>query len=260
MKDFITRHKKPLMIAASALIWLAVWQLLAYLIGEQLFLAAPRTVFAKLLELASQPEFYAAVGSTLLRICGGFAAALLVGTLLALAASKSEFVRTLLYVPMTLIKSTPVASFIILALILVGSQNLALLIGFLMSAPLFYSNVLAGIKSVDPARFEAADVFGMSPDDRFRFIYLPYVAPHFISACSVGLGLCWKAGIAAEVIGLTVGSVGEKLYESKIYLDTAQLFAYTFVIVLLSILFERLLMALLRAVERKLLEDPYQHK
>ena len=58
--------------------------------------------------------------------------------------------------------------------------------------------------------------------------------------------MSWKAGVAAEVIGVVGGSIGEKLYEAKIYLQTGDLLAWTVVIVALSALFERAVLALLR--------------
>ena len=140
----------------------------------------------------------------------------------------------------------------VLALLAVGSKNLAALIAFLMVFPVFYTSLLSGMKSVDKERFEAAEVFGMLRRDRFRFIYLPYVAPHLKSACQVGMGLSWKAGISAEVIGITSGSIGGKLYESKLFLETAELLAYTLVVVLLSLLLEKLLALLICATEKAL--------
>ena len=72
----------------------------------------------------------------------------------------------------------------------------------------------------------------------------------------MALGICWKSGVAAEVIGLPDGSIGDALYRAKITLSTGELFAWTFVIILLSAGFEKLLLALLdKAVARVLGED-----
>ena len=150
------------------------------------------------------------------------------------------------------VKAAPVASFVVLALLLVGSKNLSVLISFLMVLPVFYTNILTGLSSVEPERFEAADVFGMLRRDRFRFIYLPYVTPFALSACEVGIGIAWKAGVSAEVIGIAAGSIGEKIYEAKLYLDTAQLFAYTLVVILISLFFEWLAKKLLLWVAKKM--------
>ena len=133
----------------------------------------------------------------------------------------------------------------ICCLVWVPSRNLSVVISFLMVAPIVYQNVLGGISNMDHKLTEMADVFQVPFARRLRYLYLPQVAPFFRSACAVGLGLCWKSGVAAEVIGLPDGSIGERLYEAKVYLDTPDLFAWTLVIVLVSIAFEKLFLFLL---------------
>ena len=88
-------------------------------------------------------------------------------------------------------------------------------------------------------------------DRQLRGIYLPAVLPYFRSAVSLGLGLCWKSGAAAEVIGLPAGSIGEALYTAKVYFQTGDLFAWTAVIVTVSVIFERLFLRLVDAAVRK---------
>ena len=60
------------------------------------------------------------------------------------------------------------------------------------------------------------------------------------------MALAWKAGIAAELIGVPAASLGEMLYHSKINFNTLDLFAWTVIIVLLSIGFEKLFISLLK--------------
>lgn len=223
--------------------------------NEQIFIASPLSVFERLLELMRTRDFYDSVLRTMGLICLGFALAAVLGSALGWLGCKSRAAKTLLSPIMGVIKATPVASFIILAFILVGSRRLSALIAFLMVLPVFYSNVLTALESLPARRFEAADVFGMLPRDRFRFIYLPGLAPYFLSASGIGLGMAWKSGVAAEVIGLAAGSIGRRLYEAKLNLDTAGLFAYTLVVVLLSLALEKLLRLLLERLESRLLKS-----
>jgi NitT/TauT family transport system permease protein len=137
------------------------------------------------------------------------------------------------------IKSVPVASFIILCLIWLSSKSLSIFIGFLMVLPIVYTNMLHGIKSTDTKLLEMATLFRVGWGKKLKYIYLPHLKPYILSACSVSIGLAWKAGIAAEVIGIPDGSIGERLYEAKVYLSTADLFAWTAVIVVISVIFEK---------------------
>ena len=246
------KYKKILATGASIVFWLVLWEAAARLVAERLFLASPIQVLQCLYGLLGTRQFYETVGFSLLRIGEGFLIAAVIGSALAYAAYKLRLVKTLLKPLMGAVKAAPVASFVVLALLLVGSKNLSVLISFLMVLPVFYTNILTGLSSVEPERFEAADVFGMLRRDRFRFIYLPYVTPFALSACEVGIGIAWKAGVSAEVIGIAAGSIGEKIYEAKLYLDTAQLFAYTLVVILISLFFEWLAKKLLLWVAKKM--------
>ena len=181
--------------------------------------------------------------------------ALLIGVALAAVSSRVLVVRSLLEPITSVIKATPVASFIILAIIWFGSKNLAIFISFLMVFPVIYLNVLKGIESTDVKLLEMARVYRFSPLRVLLYIYLPEVMPFFVSACSIALGLCWKSGVAAEVIGITTGSIGENLYRAKLYFETGELLAWTAVIIAVSTVFEKLFMLALKkawgALERR---------
>ena len=243
-------------LPAAVVFWLAVWQAAAMLIGQEVFLVSPLQAAAVLVQLLPQADFWQRVLFSTGRILLGFVLGALVSVLLAVAAERSTWVETLLAPVMQLVKATPVASFIILALVWVSGSSLSVLISFLMVLPVLYGAVRTGIESADGQLLEMARVFRLSPGRRLRAIWLPAVLPAFRQGCSVALGVCWKSGVAAEVIGLPDGSIGDALYRAKITLSTGELFAWTFVIILLSAGFEKLFLALLdRAVAHVLGEE-----
>ena len=250
MKKQKKSRKKQLI---SILFWLAVWQAAAILIGQEVFLVSPVQALVMLVELLPQAEFWQRVAFSTGRILLGFLLGAVSSVLLAVAAEKSDWVEALLSPVMQLVKATPVASFIILALVWVSGSSLSVLISFLMVLPVLYGAVRTGIESVDVQLLEMAKVFRLPLGKRLRAIWLPEVLPAFRQGCSVALGICWKSGVAAEVIGLPDGSIGDALYRAKITLSTGELFAWTFVIIVLSNVFEKLFMALLdRAVKNAL--------
>lgn len=229
----------------AVLVWLLVWQLGAMAIDQKIILVSPIEVLVRLAELLPTLDFWQTIGYSLLRITLGFLLGVAAGTVFAALSARFRRIEELLAPALLAIRSIPVASFIILALILFSSRNLAVLISFLIVLPIVYSNILSGIRAADRELLEMAQVFRIPAARRLRYVYLPQVMPYFQSACGSALGLSWKSGIAAEVIGMPDGSIGEQLQQAKLYLDTPDLFCWTLVIVLVSLAFEKVFLALL---------------
>ena len=242
-----TENKKYTGIRILAvLFWIAVWQIASMWLGQEILLASPVSVIRRLFELIFTCDFWHSAGFSFGRIVLGFSMALILGILLAVLAFLSRTVEILVNPVLTAVKSTPVASFIILCLIWIPSRNLSVFISFLMVLPVIYTNILEGIRQTDRQILEMAKVFQVSMGRQIRYIYVSQILPYFVSACRLSLGMCWKAGVAAEVIGVPKGSIGEKLYNAKIYLETPDLFAWTIVIIVISFVFEKCFLWLVR--------------
>lgn len=232
--------------------WLLVWQLAATAIGRDILLVSPLRVLTRLGELVLLPDFWLSILHSLVRIGGGFLLGVAAAVALALLSARFKRMGEMIAPLMLAVKSVPVASFIILALVWVSSKHLAVLIVFLMVLPVIYANVLDGIHRLDAKLTEMARVFRVPPLRRALKVYLPQVLPGFLTGCRLALGLCWKAGVAAEVIGMPRGSIGERLQQAKVYLDTPDLFAWTVVILVLSRVFEALTLRLFDWIGRRL--------
>ena len=237
--DRLAKIKKITIKAAVAALWLVLWQLVCYIVNMELLVASPLKVLRRLGELSVTGDFWKYSLGSLGRITEGFLLGSATGALLAMLCHKITFARVFFSPAITLIKSTPVASFIILALVWLTGQRVPVFISFLMVLPVVYGNVFQGIREVDPKLIEMAKVYGMNRQKRVMKIYIPSVMPYMMAACRTALGLSWKAGVAAEVIGVTKDSIGRQLYYSKIYLETADLFAWTAVVIIMSIALEK---------------------
>lgn len=237
-------------------VWLAAWQALGMSMAALwphggLLLPTPSAVLACLGRLALTPAFWRTVGWSSLRILGGFLLSCLAAVLCAALSARFQRFRELMAPAVAAVKAVPVVSFIILALVWLDERHLSLLIAGLMVFPPVYLNTLAGIAGADRKLLEMAEVFRIPFRRRLWGIWLPAVLPHFRSACSLSLGLCWKAGLAAEVIGLPAGSLGERLYQAKIYFEMPELFAWTMTVVAAAALFERMFFLLVDALAGK---------
>ena len=152
---------------------------------------------------------------------------------------------------LTVVRATPVASFIILALVWIKRDNISTFISFLMVLPILWSNVTEGIAQCDSDLLEMARAFHFSKTALISKIYIPSVMPYFFAGCTTAIGLSWKAGVAAEVLSLPKHALGSELYYSKIYLETPSLFAVTLVVIVMSIILEKLLRLALKKIAGK---------
>lgn len=231
--------KKCLRKTIIILAWIAVWHIGARVVDNRILLVTPGQVVRELASMLGEIEFYKTVGLSLLRIGGGFLAGFAAAVILASLSSGHRLLEEALSPVMTLLKAIPVASFVVLLLIWWGSSFLAVAICFVVVLPNIYINTLEGLKNTDRQLLEMAQVFRVSARNRFFYIYRPAIAPFLYGSMKISLGMCWKSGVAAEVIGTPDHSIGEGLYLSKIYLDTAGVLAWTTVVILLSVFFEK---------------------
>ena len=240
-------RSKRLKTCLSALLppafWLGVWQLCAFLVerwvegrGNELLLPYPATVARSLVVLALSPAFWQTVAATLGRIVAGMAVGTLAGVLLAVFTWRFVWADRLFSPVIRVIRATPVASFILLLLLWISRNLVPGVISGLMVLPVVWENLTRGLGETDGQLLELA---------------LPSLRPYFLSAVTTSMGLAWKSGVAAEVLCLPRPGMGTQIYNSKLYLEIPDLFAWTAVVVALSLLLERLLRRLLARQTRR---------
>lgn len=231
---------------------LCLWQLAAMTIDSKILLVSPVEVAVRLTTIWQTEGFWTSIWFSFYHIAGGFFLALFLGIVLAALAGRFRLIETLLWPFLVTIKTVPVASFVVICLIWLSAEKLSVFISFLIVLPVVYGNVLEGIKSEDKLMLEVGTVFRMPLLRRLLYIHLPQLKPFIMSACATALGMAWKAGVAAEIIGTPDGSIGKQLFYSKIYLDTDDLLCWTVLIVIVSVLFEKFFMLGLKALYGRL--------
>lgn len=233
---------------AILIIWIGVWFLLDAVIRNDILFAGPVKTLSALAGLAGTADFWLSIATTLLKVVLGFLTGAVCGVVFAALSIRFPLFGDFLSPFVTVLKSVPVVSFVILILIWAGNRTLSYVVCVVVVFPVIYFNALGGFKSADKKLLEAAAVFRMPLRSRIRGIWYPAVMPYIISSFRSALGMSWKSSVAAEVIGQPLHTIGNELYKSKIWLDTPALFAWTLVIVLLSLFFEK---AVLKLIQRK---------
>lgn len=250
------RKGKLLNILVAVFVWILIWEGLALFLGSDILLVSPDKVIVRIGELLVLPEFWQRIWVSFKHIFSGFIFGLFFGCVFAGLSHKFSAMRIFLSPAVAVLRAAPVASFIILLLVWVSSRILAVPICFIIVFPVVYTNILTGLNALNPKLSEMACVFNMSSGKKLRYVLAPQMMPFLKAAVGISAGLAWKSGIAAEVIGMSVGSIGEMLQQAKVYLMMKDLFAWTVIIVILSLFLEKTVLFLLKRIEEVLGREP----
>ncbi len=232
--------KRIAVILGITVMWLAVWQIVCTAVSNELLIVSPAAVAKRLAALFMTHDFRISVLMSILRITEGLAVGTILGCAIGCVCSIKS-ADTIFSPLMTVIKATPVASFIMLAWIWLKRDDIPVFISVLMVLPIIANGVKAGIKSVPKEFGELAEMYRFSKTKKLKYIYMPSVMPHFASALCTCAGLVWKAGVAAEVLCQPKNSIGGNLFNAKNMLDTLDVFTWTAVVIIISLFLELLI-------------------
>ena len=231
-------------------LWMGIWAIAAYRVGYDFILPSPLSVLKNLFEIITEKGFFLTVLLSLFRVLWGFVIGAVIGLIGAFLSYLLLPLKIFFSPLIKIVRATPVASFILIAVLWIPSGSVPVFIAFLMVFPIVYTNVLTGLENADKKLYEVTKIYRFSILKRVRVFYLPSVIPYFGGACLTALGLAWKSSVAAEVLCVTKNSIGEKLYLSNIYLESAELLAWTVTVILLSVGMEALIKLLAAAAKK----------
>lgn len=246
-RQMIERMKAVAAVGAVAAFWLAVWVFVAALVAQPLILPGPGAVVVALLRLVCDAGTWAILAGSGARILGGLALAAVCGGLLAGISSRSRAFARLVAPALSFVKATPVACVVVLLLIWLGSARVSIAAVFLMALPGVYFSLVEGLTQADKPLEQMFRLHGVRGWRLFCAHIWREVLPFVLSCARAVIGMSWKAGVAAELIGMAVGTVGERIYQAKLLIETADLLAWTVLVVMASWACERVLVWLLRA-------------
>ncbi len=246
-RQMTVRVKAVAAAGAVAAFWLAVWVLMAGFVAQPLILPGPGAVVVALLRLVCDVGTWAILAGSGARILGGLALAAVCGGLLAGISSRSQAFARLVAPALSFVKATPVACVVVLLLIWLGSARVSIAVVFLMALPGVYFSLVEGLAQVDQPLEQMFRLHGVQGWRLFCAHTWREVLPFVLSCARAVIGMSWKAGVAAELIGMATGTVGERIYQAKLLIETADLLAWTVLVVMASWACERVLVWLLRA-------------
>ena len=235
----------------APLFWFGILSGIAALLDNPLILPQPWQIIVRLAELCLTGDFYRTVALSLLRILAGLGIGVAIGSLIGITSFLFPLLRALLRPLLTVVRSTPVASLVILIWSMVGGKNLPFFIAALMVIPIAADQLITGLDSASPTLREVVSVYGIPPLRSLLIYRLPAALPYFFGAIITSVGFAWKAGVAAEILAATARSVGREIYQSKLYLEIDKLWAYTLTVVIFSVILEFSVKKTLHYIERR---------
>jgi len=238
--------------ALAIAFWVAVWLIIALIVNEKLIVPTPWAVLQAFGEIIKAGDFWLSASTSFVRVILGVIISFAVGCLFAYLIAKSKMMDSLLSPLLSIVKATPVASFIIIAWVWFDTSYLPAFIASLIVVPIITSNILQGINSIDRELLEVATVYKFSPLKKLLRLYVPSIAPYFFAACRSSLGMAWKASIAAEMIVMSKNSIGKEIYLAKTDFETAPVFAWTIVVIILSVVIEKSIIFIFNRIGKSL--------
>jgi NitT/TauT family transport system permease protein len=249
MKISITKKDRLYTVLSFALL-LAIWKIISVIVNSAIIIPSPESTVISLFNLIKTREFFIIILFSLGRGLIGFAISFVLGLVVGFAAGFNRVFNKIFEPFLVIIRSTPVMTIILIALIWFKANNVPIFASFLMSFPIICTNVMEGIKNIDPKLLEMAKIYRVNRTRVIKEIYLPSIVPFLTAAISTSFGIGWKVVIAAEVLSQPKYAIGTSLQNSKIYLNINDVFAWTIIAILIGYLFERLI----RLIEKKSLK------
>jgi NitT/TauT family transport system permease protein len=249
MKNFITK-KDGIFTLISFVLIIAIWKICSLFISSEIILPSPEKTIMSLFNLLKTKDFYVIILFSVERGLIGFTISLFLGLLAGFLSGFNKIFNKIFEPVLVIIRSTPVMSIILIALIWFKSNNVPVFASFLMSFPIVCTNVKEGINNIDKRLIDMAAIYKIKKRRIISEIYLPSIMPFLIAAVSTSFGIGWKVIIAAEVLSQPKYAIGTSLQNSKLYLNIDEVFAWTIIAILIGYIFEKII----RLIEKKALK------
>jgi len=239
MKRFIS--KQNLISFSGILLLIIVWKIVSTAAGSAQIVPSPRSTLLSVWKVFENPEYWNDIGFTIGRGLLGFAVSLFLGLLIGIPAGINRnffyFINPLLVT----IRSTPIVSIILLAIIWLGNEWVPVFIALLTMFPVICLNIIEGISSVDRNLIEMSRIYNIPAQRILSEVYLPSIAPFLTSGISNAMGFGWRAIIIGEVLSQPLKGIGSRMKESQYYLEVSEVIAWTLIAIIVSFIFESII-------------------
>jgi len=225
----------------SFLLIVVLWKIASIMVGSEIIIPSPESTIYGLVSIVSSENFLQIILETIIRVLEAFLVSCIAGIVVGLITGFSKTINALFKPFLVVMMSTPVISFILLALIWFKTEQIPVFVAFLVIFPIISVNVSEGIKNIDFKLVQMAKAYRVKGIRILTEIYLPSITSYLVAGISTAVGIGWKVVVTAEVLSQPRYAVGTSMETAKAYLETSTVFAWTIIAILLSFLFEKLI-------------------
>ena len=231
--------KKGLISFISVCLLLLLWQLIASYMDQPELIPSVPDLLKTLIRLFGTGSFYQNIFATILRGISGILVSLVIALLSAFLFARYALLYELFRPLLTVMRSVPVISFILLALIFLNPESIPLMIAFLTMFPLLTENLTKGIINLRPGLSLMADQFKINRRNKLMQVIYPQLKPFLFSGLASAVGFGWRAIIMGEVLSQCTFGIGGEMKRAQNFIAVPELVAWTIVAVLISFLFDK---------------------
>ena len=232
------KNKKALtkitIIILSVILLLVIWQIASKNVDSQILLPGVYDVIVKLFELFFSKNFIYDVLSTVIRAFDSFVIIVVLATILGTLAGKYRVLGWFITPILTVLKTTPVMSVILLAFIWFETGTVPVFSAFLMGFPIMYMMMEGAVEHLEVEMDQMCYLYGFKKSQKIRYYIVPTLAKSFSLGARQTLSMVWKVVVAAEVLTIPKFGVGAKMQFAQIQLETSEVFSWTLIAILLS--------------------------
>ncbi len=215
-----------------------LWQVIAVVKDNPVLFPGPYDILKAFIALLLERSTYQILSRSLLRLMMALSFGVILGVLSGLLAGSYRRVEHYLTPVMSTLRVVPVASLIVVILILLSNVFAIMFICMLVILPLVYEVTKQGVKHIDKDLVDAARLEPLNAHTRLKFMTLPLSMPYIKAGVLQSVGLGFKVLIMAEFVAQASLSIGRALYVDRIGLHYDRVFAWTLLIVIIAMIIE----------------------
>ncbi len=240
MTSITRKNRINIYTISGAVLCLTCWEVFAQILNKPLIAPTLLEILLSIVNILTRKKSYIFIGTTLLRVFITLLIDFIIAFLLGLMAGLNKKIEDLLLTFENILRSLPTVAILLISLIWFKSNITPIFVASLIVLPILYRSITDGVKNIDKNLMEMSEDFNVSFFRKLFLLYIPSIKPFLLNALTLSIGFAIKVIVTAEVLSQPKNGIGSALYLAKVQLDTAELFAWAVISIVIAIVLQKL--------------------